>query len=525
LLILTESSPVSFEKEQNIGFQMLVIILGVFMAVLDTSIVNVAIPKMMNVFGVNQDSIQWVVTAYTLTVGSIIPVTGYLGERFGYKRIFMIALVIFTIGSGLCGAAWSNSTMIFFRIVQAIGGGALMPISMAMVTRMIPKEKRGMAIGVFGIAIMFAPAIGPTLSGYITEFLDWRLIFYINVPIGILDVILAFFFLKNSNVNVEKKFDLLGFVLSVVGFSTLLYGFGQVPDHGWNSTDVIPFLIISFISLTLFVIRELKAAEPMLDLRLLKNPGFSFGLLLIAVTSIMLLGVLFLLPIFLQDIMGFSALRTGLILLPQALVAGILMPVAGFLFDKVGIKPLAGTGFIIMAIAMFFMIHISEQTAMSTIVMLLMLRSAGIGITMMPLQANGLNQIPDNKEAQGTAILNAVNQIANSFGVAWLSLLLTDRSKFHYNVTSSQLSVFSPTVTQFMQKMQAYGSHLGMSASQAKALAVKYFQGQVQIHSTVQAIDDIFYVLTFVAIGAAFLTFLLQSKKKALDKETGRISH
>ncbi|MDP4085487.1 MAG: DHA2 family efflux MFS transporter permease subunit [Bacillota bacterium] len=509
-----ESSTVTTKTNEKIGFQMLVIILGVFMAVLDTSIVNVAIPKMMTIFGVNESSIQWVVTAYTLTVGSIIPVTGYLGERFGYKRVFMVALTIFTIGSGLCGAAWSNSSMILFRIIQAIGGGALMPISMAMVTRMIPKEKRGMAIGVFGIAIMFAPAVGPTLSGYITEYLDWRLIFYINVPIGIADVFLAYFFLKNSEVNLTKKFDLLGFILSVVGFSTLLYGFGEVPDHGWNSTDVIPFLVIAIISLTLFIFRELNIDEPMLDLRLLKNTGFSFGLLLIAVTSIMLLGVLFLLPIFLQNIMGFSAMRTGIILLPQALVAGALMPVAGILFDKVGIKPLAGTGFLIMAIAMFFMIHISEQTAMSTIILLLMLRSAGIGITMMPLQANGLNQIPDNMEAQGTAILNAVNQIANSFGVAWLSLLLSQRSKIHFSADASHLSIFSQPVTQFMQKIQAYGHLKGMSVTQAKSLAIRFFQGQVQLHSIVQAIDDIFYVLTFVAIGAALITFLQRDKKR-----------
>lgn len=516
---MPNAEAVSSESSLKIGFPMLVIILGVFMAVLDTSIVNVAIPKMMNVFGVNQDSIQWIITAYTLTVGSIIPVTGYLGERFGYKRIYMIALTLFTIGSGLCGAAWSNNTMIFFRIVQAIGGGALMPVSMAMLTRMISKEKRGMAMGIFGIAIMFAPAIGPTLSGYITEFLDWRLIFYINVPIGIVDVILSYFFLQNSEVNAARKFDLAGFILSAAGFSTLLYGFGEVPDNGWSSMKVIPFMIFAVICLALFVVRELSAEEPMLDLRLLKNRGFSFGLLLIAVTSIMLLGVLFLLPIFLENIMGFSAFKTGLILLPQALVAGLLMPVAGILFDKIGIKPLAGTGFIVMAIAMFLMIHISEQTAMTTIILLLMLRSAGIGITMMPLQANGLNQIPDNKEAQGTAILNAVNQIANSFGVAWLSLLLTDRTKFHFSTNAMQVTSTSMPAVDFIQKVQGYGHLLGMSGTQAKALALSFLQGQLQLHSVVQAIDDVFYILTFVAIGAALLTFLLRSRKKAVEVE------
>lgn len=514
-----ESRSRSEEKKKSIALPMLIIILGVFMAVLDTSIVNVALPKMMNVYGVNETAIQWVVTAYTLTVGSIIPVTGYLGERFGYKRIFVLALTIFTIGSGLCGSAWSNSAMVLFRILQAIGGGALMPIAMAMVTRMIPRERRGMALGVFGIAIMFAPAIGPTVSGYITDFLDWRLIFYLNVPIGIVDVILASLFLENTNANSSRKFDMPGFILSVVGFSTLLYSLGNVPSHGWGSTEVLPFIIIAFVSLALFIIREFSVEQPMLDLRLLKNSSFAFTLLLISVTSIMLLGVLFLLPLFLQNIMGFSAFKTGLILLPQALVAGILMPVAGALYDKVGIRPLAGTGFFIMAVAMFFLIHVSALTSMSTIILLLMLRSCGIGITMMPLQTNGLNHIPDNKEGQGTAILNAVTQISNSFGVAILSLLLSQRSKFHMAMNRSEVTVFSHPVTDFMSKMEAYGQSMGFSLMQSKKLAINMLYGKVQLASTVQAIDDIFYILTIVAIVATLLTFLLGGRKKEKEKD------
>ncbi len=513
------------ETKQKIGLPMLIIILGVFMAVLDTSIVNVALPKMMTVYGVGENAIQWVVTAYTLTVGSIIPVTGFLGERFGYKRIFVLALTIFTIGSGLCGSAWSNSAMILFRIIQAIGGGALMPIAMAMVTRMIPRERRGMAIGIFGIAIMFAPAIGPTVSGYITDFLNWRLIFYLNLPIGIVDVVLASLFLENANANASRRFDLPGFVLSVIGFSTLLYSLGGVPDYGWQSAHVIPFILIALVSLILFVIRETRIEQPMLDLKLLKNAPFSFTLVLIGITSIMLLGVLFLLPIFLQNIMGFSAFKTGLILLPQAIVAGVLMPIAGILYDRVGIRPLAGTGFLIMGVAMFFMVHITAATTMSTIILLLMLRSCGIGITMMPLQTNGLNHIPDNKEAQGTAILNAVTQISNSFGVAVLSLLLTQRSKFHIANNSAEVTSFSHPVQEFMSKMEAYGQSMGFSLSQSKSLAIKYLYGQVQITSMVQAVDDIFYILTFVATVAMILAVLLGGKKKTEDTPKNLPTH
>lgn len=501
-------------SKNHIVLPLVAIIIGVFMAVLDTSIVNVALPNMMNVFGVGQNSIQWVVTAYTLTVGSIIPVTGFLGERFGYKRVFITALIIFTFGSALCGAAWSNGSMVFFRIIQALGGGAIMPVSMAMITRLIPKEKRGFALGIFGIAIMFAPAIGPTLSGYITEYMNWRLIFYLNVPIGIFDFFLASVVLENTLTHKMKKFDIPGFIFSVVGFSTLLYSLGEVPGNGWASSAVLPFLVTSIISLTLFVIRELSVKDPMLDLRLLKNWSFAFILFLVAITSVMLLGVLFILPIYLENLMGFTPFKTGLILLPQALVAGIFMPIAGIMFDRIGIKPLAGTGFIIMGVAMYLMTNLTSVTAVSTIVLLLMFRSAGIGITMMPLQTQGLNLIPDNKEGQGTAILNAVTQISNSFGVAWLSMMLSQRSKLHIHSNGAEVSQYNPHVQQFIAQVQHFAATKGLTMPQGKALALKYLQGMVQLHSTVQAMDDIFYILAIIAGIGAVITFSLRKKRK-----------
>ncbi len=304
------------------GFAMVALILGVFMAILDTSIVNVAIPKMMSVFGVNQSQIEWVVTAYALVSGALVPATGFLGDRFGYKKMYVISLAIFTIGSGLCGIAWSNNAMIVFRIVQAVGGGAMMPISMAMILRMIPVERRGIAMGMFGIAIMFAPATGPTLSGYIVEYLDWRLIFTINVPIGILDLFLSAAFLREFKSEVKRRFDLAGFLTSSLGLASLLYGVGLVSEKGWTDHEVLAFVLTGLVSLIAFITIELHVKDPLLDLSLMKNWTFTLTVSISSLVTVIMMGVLFLLPIFLQSVSGLSAVQTGLLLLPQALMSG-----------------------------------------------------------------------------------------------------------------------------------------------------------------------------------------------------------
>lgn len=492
---------------------MVAIILAVFMAILDTSIVNVAIPKMMAVFGVTQLDIQWVLTAYTLVVGSLVPVTGYLGERLGYKKVFLYALAVFTIGSGLCGAAWSNGSMIFFRIVQAIGGGALMPVSMAMMFRMFPKERRGLAMGIFGIAVMFAPAIGPTLSGYIVDYLDWRLIFYINVPIGIINFFLAMSALNEVQTLSTKRFDLPGFIFSTIGFSTLLYGLGEVADKGWRDPGVVTYLAIAGISLLLFIIRELTAEDPMLDLRLFGNVTFTITQLISTTATVMLMGSLFIVPIFLQNIIGLSAVQTGLLLLPQAVMSGIMMPIAGALFDRIGARPLAIVGMLITATSLYLNHYIDVSTSNATLVSWFVLRAIGIGLLMMPVQTAGMNTVPMNKVGQGTAITNTVRQVAASFGIAWLALLLSQRTKFHSAVMSDEMNMFSPTVANGMTQLQSSFQQAGQTAAQAKTSAVMTMYGQIQIHSIVQAMDDIFFIISIVALGGAVLSLFLRGTR------------
>ncbi|UUZ93793.1 DHA2 family efflux MFS transporter permease subunit [Paenibacillus sp. P25] len=502
------------EAKPRTGLAMLALILGVFMAILDMSIVNVAIPKMMNVFGVNQSQIEWIVTAYSLVSGALVPATGFLGDRFGYKRIYIIALVIFTIGSGLCGIAWSNNSMIVFRIIQALGGGAMMPISMAMIFRLFPADKRGMAMGLFGIAIMFAPAVGPTLSGYIVEYLDWRLIFTLNVPIGIIDFFISTAALKEFKSPVKRRFDVWGFVLSSGGLSCLLYGVGKVAEKGWSDTEVLAFISIAAVSLIIFVILELTIKEPMLDLSLLKNGMFSLTLIISSLTTVIMMGMLFLIPIFLQNIAGLSAVQTGLILLPQAIASGIMMPIAGALYDKFGARALAIIGLLITAYGLYLTSKLSMETSFATIIFWLTLRAVGMGLMMMPLQTAGMSTVPMEKMGQGTALSNTIRQVSGAFGIAWLSPLFSTRKDFHAAVLADQMSMFNTTIMENVNRIQSQFAAMGQSAAQAHTSAISFVGTQVQIHATIIALDDVFYITAGISLVAALVSLFIKGGKR-----------
>ena len=269
------------EKEEKFYKRtvLFIVIIGTFMAILDSSIVNIALPKMMAVYNVSQEDAKWIITAYTLTLGAVIPLTGYLSNKYGTKNVYIYSLAFFTLGSLLCGIATANNMMIGARIFQALGGGMIMPVSMSILYDVIPPEERGVAVGIWGIAAMAAPSIGPTLGGYIIEYLDWRLIFTLNIPLGIMGVILSAILLKPSVKKEIKKFDILGFITSTVGVVTLLYVFGE-GEIDWNDLKNIILLIVGVFSLKMFVINELMVEEPLLDLRILKYSTFTISIVI-----------------------------------------------------------------------------------------------------------------------------------------------------------------------------------------------------------------------------------------------------
>ncbi|MDR3539755.1 MAG: DHA2 family efflux MFS transporter permease subunit [Desulfosporosinus sp.] len=508
-----------FEENFGIsGLAMIAVILGVFMAVLDSSVVNVAIPKMMAVYATDQNTIEWVITAYTLTVGMFTPISGYLADRFGAKRMYFLALVVFVLGSGLCGAAWSASSIIVFRVLQAFGGALLMPISMTILFSLSKPEKRGLIMGIWGIAIMFAPAFGPTLSGYIVQNLSFRLIFYINVPIGIINIFMAQAYIPELQAKEAGKFDLPGFVTCVIGFFCLLYGLSDAPTSGWSSAKIISLFVAAAVFLALFVVLELTAENPMLDLRLLKKRAFLASNIAVSVMMIAMMGALFLLPVFLQNGLGFSPLQTGLLTMPGALVTAALMPISGALFDKFGARPIAIVGFLVMLMASILLVNLNYNWTYSAIMLVYVIRSAGMGLAMMPLRTAGMNAVPLPLVNRASALQNTLSNVAGSVGVAILGTVMTTHANLSLATYTQKVSV------QSLQKISAYGMHSSVYGitNQGDMSQLMSVLGQLAFQNGLRAAMIVTVIVTVIALIASL--FVGKKQKMVGSKEAHAVA-
>jgi EmrB/QacA subfamily drug resistance transporter len=492
--------------------QLFIILLGAFMAVLDTSVVNVAIPTMETELNASTDQIQWVITGYMLTTGVLIPISGWLMDKIGPKKLFLFSLVVFTIGSALCGMAWNLNSEIAFRILQAIGGAFTLPVAMAMIYRIFPPEKRGMVMGMFGIVIMVAPAFGPALSGYLVEYTSWRLIFYLNVPIGIAALFFATFMLHEFSHSVKGKLDIWGFTLTIVGFFLILYGFNEVSADGWKSLTVVSCLAIGTCCLIMLVFVELLTENPIIELRVLKSYMFSMSLVITSIINVALFVGIFLLPLYLQNVMGYSALRTGLFMTPAAIASAVMMMVGGKLFNVVGARVLGLVGIGILTVGTYGFCWMGLDTTSAYIQMLYIVRSLGMGLAMMPITTEGMNAVPIQHVAQGTALSNTTRQIASSLGTAVLTSYWSTHSTRHIAELSNILTPSSPTGIQ----LSVYQSHLeatGIPASQAHVQALMQIHGWISKMGFVDGLNDTFFISTILAIVAVVVTCFFGSRK------------
>ena len=357
---------------------LIAVVFGLFMVVLDSTVVNIALTKLQAVFGATLTGVQWVVTSYTLALTVSIPLFGYLADRYGTKRIYLLSLALFTIASGLCGLSWNIGSLVFARVLQGLGGGALLPLASAQLFAAFPTNERGRAGAYLGVPVLFAPALGPTLGGYIVEYLDWRLIFYLNVPIGIVGVLIGATVLREYRAAATRRMDWPGLILSSIGFATLVYGIGEAGADGWGSTKVLSFLAIGLISLLAMVVVELRAAAPLLDVRLFRDWNFAAGNLMTWTLQIALFGALFLLPIFLQGLRGLTPVQAGLWLLPSALATMVVLPIGGILVDRFGAKPIILIGAAALALTSYALSHLTLQTTFWTLPLWLLGRSVAI---------------------------------------------------------------------------------------------------------------------------------------------------
>lgn len=491
-----------------------VVVIGTFMSILDSSIVNIALPKMMSVFGMPLDDAKWIITAYSLTLGAIIPLTGYLQDVFGAKKVYIAALGIFSLGSLLCGFAWSGSTMIAFRVIQAIGGGMIMPVGMSIIYQLFPKEKIGLALGFWGIAAMAAPAIGPTLGGFIIEKMDWRMIFNVNVPIGVVAVILAGILLRDSEKKPFKSFDIIGFLSATIGMISVLYVLGEGSSIDWSNVENPVLMTLGILSLILFVVNELTHPNPLLDLRVLKLFDFSISLIINSIVTLAIMGGAYILPLFLQNVRGYTAMETGLIMLPSALVMGILMPISGALFDKVGAKPLVIPGLIILGITSYELANvINMNSSKSYIILITCIRSIGLGLAAMPISTVGMNAVKKELVPGASALNNTIRQVAGALSITIMSTLMQGRSDYNYAKLAEQINVYNKASNDMLSTLTKAYMHSGMSQSMAKVSAVSRLTQMIKGQAT---IDGMAYAVTatvIAVVAALILTFFMRTKK------------
>jgi EmrB/QacA subfamily drug resistance transporter len=404
---------------------LVVLVVGMFMSILDITIVTVALPTLQNDFGATARDTTWVVTAYSLTEGVVVPASAWLGDRFGLSRVYNFALLGFAGGSALCGLAWSLNTLVAFRIVQALLGGIVPAITMSILLRIVPRDRLGAALGLYGVGAVVAPAVGPTLGGYLVEYVNWRLIFFINVPIGILGTIAAILVLPGFPGRAGRRFDVWGFLTVATGLFSLLLALQEGEDWGWDSYQILALFLLSAVSLALFVVIELEVDDPLLDLRVFRYWAFTLSLVLISLMMIALFNVAVYVPQFLQEGQGLGAFDAGLVLLAPALVMACMMLPAGLIYDRIGPRVPAVVGISIAAVAAYLLHMITLDTSREHIMLLLMLQYLGIGLSMMPIFSGGLAVIPVEQSSIASTYNNVVQRATAALGVAVFTAIVT----------------------------------------------------------------------------------------------------
>ena len=491
-----------------------VVAIGGFMSVLDTSIVNVAVPVIQKQFGTSTDNIQWISTAYSLALGVIVPVSGWLGDRFGLRWIYVASMVGFSAGSVLCGIAWDLPSMVVFRIIQAVPGGILPVASLSILYRVAPKEKIGAAMAIYGLGVVFAPGIGPTLGGYLVEYQNWRLIFFINVPVGLLGAGLAFFGLPPFPRSVVGRFDVLGFVTIAASLFAMLLALSEGQIWGWTSYPILLLLLGSIDLLALFVIIELQVDHPLLDVRVFKLWQFSNSLLLITALSVGLYAVVFYIPLFLQEGQNRTPLNTGLVMLPEAIAMAIAMPLAGKLYDKLGPRLPSLLGLLIAAWGTYLLCGINADITPNEVVNWTVIRGIGNGLAIMTIMTAGLAVVPPDQVNEASAINNIVQRVSAALGLAVLTSMATTQQAQYMADRSALLHPNGPDVAPPIVAMQ----HQGPGG------LIPLWE-QLQTEVLAQAYSNVFLVIAAVTATGAVLALMVKKPPPTTPKTTSDNTH
>ncbi|PHF90258.1 DHA2 family efflux MFS transporter permease subunit [Bacillus wiedmannii] len=505
------STPV---ENVNVKAVVAVLILGMFVSILNQTIINVALPPLMNEFNVSTSTAQWLITGFMLVNGILVPISAFLVSRFTYRKLFVAAMLFFTVGSIICAISGNFTMMMTGRVIQAVGAGILMPVGMNIFMTLFPPHKRGAAMGLLGVAMILAPAIGPTVTGWVIENYSWNLMFYAMFIIGLIITFLSLKFFTLAQPVSKTKLDVFGVVSSSIGLGSLLYGFSEAGNNSWTSAEVVISLIIGVVGIAVFIWRELTTDNKMLDLQVFKYPVFTFTLVINAIVTMALFGGMLLLPVYLQNIRGFTPIESGLLLLPGSLIMGIMGPIAGKLFDKYGIRPLAIVGLAITTFATYEFTTLSMDTPYSVIMTDYIIRSIGMSFIMMPIMTAGMNALPMKLISHGTATQNTSRQVAGSIGTAILITLMTQQTTAHVADYGNMLTTSNPILVDKVHGMGQSLAAIAGSAQAGDAMSMQLLFGQISKLSAINGINDAFLIATILAGIAWVLSFFLPSGNK-----------
>ncbi|WP_404331829.1 MDR family MFS transporter [Mesobacillus maritimus] len=398
---------------------------GTFIAILNQTLMITAIPPIMEEMNITANSAQWLTTIFMLVNGIMIPVSAFLLERFTTRQLFITAMSVFALGTLVAGLAPNFGVLLLGRVIQSSGAGVMLPLMQTVFFMIFPVHKRGAAMGLVGLVISFAPAIGPALSGWVTEHYSWRVLFYIIFPIALIDIIIASKVLKNVTEVSRPKVDVFSIMLSSLGFGGLLFGFTSAGNTGWLAPVTLLSLAVGAISLLVFILRQFRLAHPMLEFRVFKQSLFPQAIVIGMITFMGLIGVETIIPLFMQNMREFTAFEAGLALLPGALITGLLSPITGRVFDRIGARWLVITGLTIMTGASFLYINLGPTTSFTYITIVYSLRMFGMSMVMMPVSTAALNRLPKHLIAHGAAMDNTLKMVAASVGTAVLVTVMT----------------------------------------------------------------------------------------------------
>ncbi len=478
--------------------------LATFMEVLDTSIANVALPHMAGSLSAGQDEATWVLTSYLVANAIILPMSGWFSALLGRKRFYMTCVALFTLSSAACGFAPSLGWLVFFRVLQGLGGGGLQPSEQAILADTFEPRKRGMAFAVYGIAVVTAPALGPTLGGWITDNFDWQWIFWINIPVGFLSMLLTGKLVEDPpHLNGEKRklsIDYIGFGLIALGLGTLQVVLDKGQREDWfESQFIVVFTAICVVSLLAAFFWELRHKDPVVDLRLLKERNFAMANLLMFSLGFVLLGSTVLLPQFLQLVLGYTAMQAGMALSPGGVVVMLILPFVGMALSK-GAQPkyMIMFGLTMCAVGLFMMTHFSMQSSFFDAVVARIVQGSGLAFLFVPINTMAYAYLPREKNNAASGLVNLARNIGGSVGIAFSTTLLARRAQFHQNVLGAHVSAFDPQTQSSLATLKQTLLAHGINAAEATQRATGMLYGMLQQQAAVLSYVDVFKVMAVI---------------------------